>query len=73
MVCAMQPAVAADVSIDGKLEQRFEYNDNINLSSTAPEETAASITTPSLRFQVNTPASQTILDASFDFGRFNND
>jgi hypothetical protein len=70
---ALQPAVAADVSLDWQLEQRFEYNDNINLSSTAPQETAASVTTPSFRVQVNTPASQTILDVRFDFGRFNND
>ena len=73
MACALQPAVAADVSFDGQLEQRFEYNDNINLSSTAPEETAASVTTPSFRIQANTPTSQTILDARFDFGRFNSD
>jgi hypothetical protein len=73
MACLSQPAAAADVSLDGQLEQRFEYNDNIDLSSTAPEETAASVTTPSIRFQVNTPSSQTILDASFDLGRFSND
>jgi hypothetical protein len=73
MACVLQPAAAADVSLDGQLEQRFEYNDNIDLSSTAPEETAASVTTPSIRFQVNTPSSQTILDTSFDLGRFRND
>lgn len=69
----LPPAVAADISFDAQLEQRFEYNDNINLSSTAPEETAASVTTPSFRFRAATPTSQTVFDASFGFGRYNND
>lgn len=73
MASESQPAVAADVSFDGQLEQRFEYNDNINLSSSAPEDTAASVTTPSFRIQADTPASRTIFDARFDIGRFNND
>lgn len=73
MASALPSAVAADLSFDAQLEQRFEYNDNINLSSTAPEETAASVTTPSFRIQANTPTSQTIFYANFGFGRYNND
>lgn len=73
LTCVSQPIAAADVSFNGQLEQRFEYDDNINLSSTAPEGTGASVTTPSFRIQATTPISQTILDARFDLGRFNGD
>lgn len=69
----MGPAVGADTSFNAKLNQRFAYNDNIGLSSTALEESASSVTTPEFRLSINTPSSRTSFDGRLDVGRFSND
>lgn len=63
-------AAAADVTYDGRVEQRFEYNDNRTLSAADEEETVGSITTPSFRARIETLRSRTLFEARLDFARF---
>lgn len=67
---AVPAALAADVSYGAKLEQRFEYDDNTGLSVTAPNETAASVTSPAFILRTDTPTSRTSLTGQFDLGRY---
>jgi len=70
MFLATQPVFAADVSYGARLEQRFQYDDNIDLSSANPNETVASVTSPAFIIRGNTPTSRTSFEGQVDIGRF---